>query len=235
MDIQLLKLEEKLEKSNESVRELYDILFFQDDEFEKVFGIQLKDKKGLNIHDEFIIECFCVAFEIDSQSDLKETLKRGGYSEIEVNSIFKNFEENFMPAFKELIKLRNIEITEKRFEKETKIDERADANHISHIDVLSEIENPTPSINTTPSFQNQVTTDKQQNSSSFKPSSTNSSTQSSSPNPSLHSSASIAPYVNPALHIASKLDQKLDTPSASLPKDIYISKKPDPYHEPVDL
>jgi hypothetical protein len=235
MDIQLIKLEERLEKSNEAVRELYDILFFQDDEFEKVFGIQLKDKKGLDIHDEFIIECFCVAFEIDNQSDLKETLKRGGYSEIEVSSILKNFEKNFIPAFKELIKPKNIKIPEKRIEKETEIIEKTESNHISHIDVLSEIENPTPSISAPLTPQREATTESQTTPNSLKPSSKDSSTQSSSPNPSFHSSPSIAPYVNPALHIASKLDQNLSNPSASVPKEMYVSKKPDPYHEPLDL
>lgn len=122
----------------------------------------------------------------------------------------------------------------------------ADVTHISHHDVLNEIENPTPSINTTANFQANVAKSAGMNNSA------NSSTTSakagnisktpltpvSLANPStasLHSSSSVAPYSNPALNIASKLDQKLSTPSASIPKDIYVSKKPDPYHEPVDL
>jgi hypothetical protein len=111
----------------------------------------------------------------------------------------------------------------------------AEANHISHIDVLSEIENPTPSISAPLTPQREATTESQATPNSLKPSSKDSSTQLSSPNPSLHSSPSIAPYVNPALHIASKLDQNLSNPSASVPKEMYVSKKPDPYHEPLDL
>ena len=130
-------------------------------------------------------------------------------------------------------------------EKENPLEEvkLADSNHISHIDVLSEIENPTPSISTTASFQNQTNTNKQtssntpivaQNNSSSRASTAPLTTSTSTP--SLHSSdPSVVPYTNPALHIASKLDQNLSTPSASASKDIYVSKKPDPYHEPVEF
>lgn len=130
-------------------------------------------------------------------------------------------------------------------EKENPLEEAklADSNHISHIDVLSEIENPTPSISTTASFQSQVNTNKQTtsnttNNTQNNPSSKLIPTPSTSLNsiPSLHSSdPSVVPYSNPALHIASKLDQNLSTPSASIPKDVYVSKKPDPYHEPVEF
>lgn len=115
--------------------------------------------------------------------------------------------------------------------------------HISHVDVLSEIENPTPSISTTTDFQNQSNQISAQATQSShlanisKTSTSINSTANSTPtNPSLHSSdPSVIPYTNPALHIASKLDQNLGTPSASVPKDIYVSKKPDPYHEPVEI
>ncbi|MCF7865576.1 MAG: hypothetical protein K9M11_03670 [Candidatus Pacebacteria bacterium] len=115
----------------------------------------------------------------------------------------------------------------------------ADLAHISHHDLLSEIENPTPSIKTTASFQanlgaNIVKTTTpvtaQTNPTTTQKNPTNTSTITS-----LHSPEPVAPYTNPALNIAAKLDQKLSTPSASIPKDIYVSKKPDPYHEPVNL
>lgn len=119
----------------------------------------------------------------------------------------------------------------------------SESNHISHIDVLNEIENPTPSISTTTAFQNQANTNKQTTSSTINTSQNNPSTtanvvppNSSTTNPSLHSSdPSVIPYSNPALHIATKLDQNLSSPSASIPKDIYVSKRPDPYHEPVEM
>lgn len=130
-------------------------------------------------------------------------------------------------------------------EKENPLEEAklADSNHISHIDILSEIENPTPSIGTTASFQSQVNTNKQTTSNTTNNTQNNPSSKlipipstSLTSTPSLRSSdPSVVPYTNPALHIATKLDQNLGTPSASIPKDVYVSKKPDPYHEPVDL
>jgi hypothetical protein len=229
MDIQTLKLEDKLEKANESIRELYDILFFEDDEFEKVFGIQLGDKKGAAIHDEFIIECFCVGFGIDSQSDLKNTLKRGGYSEIESTTILRNFDLNFLPAFKELSKTKEVKTKENNTG-----DSKTNVNQISHLDLLSEIENPTPSISTTANFQNAAPKTESKETTQKNPT-PNSPIKNQSTETSLHSSTPVAPYINPALNIATKLDQKLSAPSSSIPKDVYVSKKPDPYHEPVEL
>lgn len=127
---------------------------------------------------------------------------------------------------------------------ENKIDElklKDQQNSISHHDVLNEIENPTPSINTTTAFQNSNTkapsTSTSSTTVSSNPTKTLTPTSKNTPNqptePSLHSPAPIATYTNPALNIATKLGQNLDTPSASIPKDVYMSKKPDPYHEPV--
>lgn len=139
---------------------------------------------------------------------------------------------------------------------DAKLSEKTEPTHISHQDLLSEIENPTPSISTTTDFQNraaQVSVQSTQNSQAVnvsKASSTTSTTSTASTstsinsvaatnstqNPSLHSSdPSVTPYTNPALHIATKLDQNLGGPTSSIPKDVYVSKKPDPYHEPVDL
>lgn len=126
---------------------------------------------------------------------------------------------------------------------------------ISHLDVLNEIENPTPSLRTTTDFQNiqnQNSTSPLAQSqtpvSSSNPLFSSANTSNTPINPtnltpstpftptaSLHSPEPIAPYVNPALQISSKLGQNLSTPSVSTSKDVYVSKKPDPYHEPVDL
>ncbi|MDQ5912530.1 MAG: hypothetical protein QG568_745 [Patescibacteria group bacterium] len=122
--------------------------------------------------------------------------------------------------------------------------EKTESTHISHQDLLSEIENPTPSISTTTDFQNRVvetTVNTPTITATTKPSITTStaltnSSTNQTQSPSLHSSdPSVVPYTNPALHIATKLDQNLGAPSASIPKDVYVSKKPDPYHEPVDF
>ncbi len=127
--------------------------------------------------------------------------------------------------------------------------------HISHLDVLNEIENPTPSLRTTTDFQNiqnQNSTSPLAQSqtpvSSSNPLFSSANTSNTPINPtnltpstpftptaSLHSPEPIALYVNPALQISSKLGQNLSTPSVSTSKDVYVSKKPDPYHEPVDL
>ncbi len=118
-----------------------------------------------------------------------------------------------------------------------------ESQKISHQDLLSEIENPTPSISTTASFQNSASktaaSEAAKAASQAAPAGAAASStgvKSASPaEASLHSSAAVPAYTNPALKIASKLDQNMSTPSASIPKDIYVSKKPDPYHEPVDL
>lgn len=125
---------------------------------------------------------------------------------------------------------------------ENKIEEAklADPEHISHHDLLSEIENPTPSISTTVDFQNQnfvKSSQPQANTPVVKTSANKgvNTATTTTPDGTIHSSATTNTYTNPALNIATKLDQKLSTPSASIPKDIYVSKKPDPYHELVDL
>lgn len=125
-----------------------------------------------------------------------------------------------------------------------KITEKTESTHISHQDLLSEIENPTPSISTTTEFQNRVVETAVNTPTitvTARPSVTNStaltnSSTNQTQSPSLHSSdPSVTPYTNPALNVATKLDQNLASPSASIPKDVYVSKKPDPYHEPVDF
>lgn len=142
---------------------------------------------------------------------------------------------------------QEMESTNKNTLEEPKLAEKTESDHISHHDILSEIENPTPSLDTTTDFQNASSVTNIVNTTStgnvtqpttsanpVKPSNTTNSNIPSTPtSPSLHSPTPTAPYTNPALQIATKLGQNLSTPSASIPKDIYISKKPDPYHEPV--
>lgn len=77
-------------------------------------------------------------------------------------------------------------------------------NSFSSADVLNAIENPSLSI--------QGTSSAGQNLGGF---------------------TSSAPAANPASNIAAQLDQKLSSPAATAPREIYQVKKPDPYHEPI--
>ncbi len=186
---------------------------------------------------------------------------------LDFNSFFENFVElfdldektveskieNFISSYLDLKIVDFIE--KKRFNdnrtepkedklEEAKLTEKTEPTHISHQDLLSEIENPTPSISTTTEFQNRVVETAVNTPTitvTARPSVTNStaltnSSTNQTQSPSLHSSdPSVTPYTNPALNVATKLDQNLASPSASIPKDVYVSKKPDPYHEPVDF
>jgi len=167
---------------------------------------------------------------------------------VEILELTPENAENTLEDFFNICIPKNIQdLTDSRspeIEVPEKLSEKTESTHISHQDLLSEIENPTPSISTTTDFQNRTVKTAVNTptiTATTKPSvATSTALANSSANqtqsPSLHSSdPSVVSYTNPALHIASKLDNKLDTPSASIPKDIYISKKPDPYHEPVDL
>jgi len=42
------------------------------------------------------------------------------------------------------------------------------------------------------------------------------------------------PLINPAAVVADRLDQKLNSPASSAPKEVYQIKRPDPYHEPIE-
>lgn len=117
-----------------------------------------------------------------------------------------------------------------------------DQNTISHVDILNEIENPTHSMETTSQFVKPAVTG-----SSSNPSTPN--TNTSSPVPKVVPSQTIsttptnpldlggfginkANTSNPAQNIANKLGQNLSAPTTSIPKEVYVSKKLDPYKEP---
>lgn len=243
------ELKVKLEKSNQEVTDLYTSLIVDDQVFKDTFLSGLNDESYISDEKklDFINNVFSIGFEIIGMNEFKKVLKDQFGENTGTESILKNVTEVFLPVFYDFnIKQKIEELgANSNNTKENPLEESklADSNHISHIDVLSEIENPTPSISTTASFQSQANSVKQTSPntpsiSQKNPSSRTSTTPLGSPSstPSLHSSdPSVVPYTNPALHIASKLDQNLSTPSASVPKDIYVSKKPDPYHEPVEI
>lgn len=249
-----IELQNKINNLPEEITELITLLITEDEEFNTVFI----NKEEINTDifeknkNDFFSKVLKVTLEIDTMRSLEEYLVAIGFSEREKGILIKNTKDNFIALVKEITndllleKIQESELaTSVINQKENPLEEAklADSNHISHVDVLSEIENPTPSISTTASFQNQTNTNKQtssntpivaQNNSSSRASTAPLTTSTSTP--SLHSSdPSVVPYTNPALHIASKLDQNLSTPSASASKDIYVSKKPDPYHEPVEF
>ena len=115
-------------------------------------------------------------------------------------------------------------------------------NTISHVDILSEIENPTPSKNTTSQFVKPAVADSTSNPST--PSKNTSSPASKVVPSQTISTAPTNPLdlggfginkpntSNPAQNIANKLGQNLSTPTTSIPKEVYVSKKLDPYKEP---
>lgn len=230
-------LEEKIERLPLDVIDLFYDLFSDEIFFKQsiLFGIEdfVIENKA-----KFIEKLIDIEVEKKDRTYFLEYLHSIIKNDLIIQKINENLEISVWSEIDEIYKndtsLASTLKTDSNLE-EAKLKEKTDSNHISHIDVLSEIENPTPSISTPPTPQREATTESQTTLNSLKPLSKDSSTQLSSPNPSLHSSPSIAPYVNPALHIASKLDQNLSNPSASVPKEMYVSKKPDPYHEPLDL
>lgn len=243
------ELKVKLEKSNQEVKELYTSLIVDDQVFKDTFLSGLNDESYISDEKklDFVNSVFSVGFEIIGMNEFRKILKDQFGENAGTESILENVTEVFLPVFYDFNikqKVEELGINENNT-KENPLEEAklADSNHISHIDVLSEIENPTPSINTTANFQKQIVQTNDSNvvnpttSNRTSPSKINISQNSTfSANSSLHSSdPSVVPYSNPALQIASKLDQNLSTPSASVPKDVYVSKKPDPYHEPVEF
>ncbi len=110
--------------------------------------------------------------------------------------------------------------------------EKTTPEPLSHHDILSEIENPTPSNLTIPGnkpaqgIQNPTTP-----TASIAQNTTNN--ISTSIKPALEIGFSNKPHTNPAENIVQKLDAKLTTPSASIPKEVFVPKKTDPYREPV--
>lgn len=247
------EIQNKINKLPEEITELITLLITEDDEFNNVFinGEEINTNLFEKNKNDFFSKVLKVALEIDTLKSFEEYLVRIGFSERECEILIKNTKDNFISLVKEItndLALEKIQDTNNKKNDDTKenpLEEAkiADAGHISHVDILSEIENPTPSINTTATFQKEVS---QKINVTTGPVAANIGVSTSKSNtlqnntlstsPSLHSSdPSVVPYSNPALHIASKLDQNLSAPSASVPKDIYVSKKPDPYHEPVEM
>lgn len=117
---------------------------------------------------------------------------------------------------------------------------------ISHTDILNEIENPTPSIKglglkpANTNTQNQVhissTTDNtiSNNTAQTAPTSTTPVLPPNLENNLTMGGFSLHTPVNPAQKIADKLNQNLQTPSVSIPKEVYVPKKLDPYKEPLE-
>lgn len=124
-----------------------------------------------------------------------------------------------------------------------------ETNNLSHINILDEIENPTPSLKTTASFANKpanapvkaatqtsstttaVTTATPTN----QPTKIKTSIEAIQPSAHLGGFADNATgNMHPAEKVAAKLGQNLTAPSASIPKEVYIPKRPDPYHEPIE-
>jgi hypothetical protein len=133
----------------------------------------------------------------------------------------------------------NIQSTE---EAQTSI--QKENSSISHVDILHEIENPTPSLKTTLHFakpQAQATpsgTPTNISNTANIPTPTTLSegikaTQSSVATNSVLGGFSANQPTNPAQKISDMLNKNMETPSISIPKEVYIPKKPDPYKEPI--
>ncbi len=111
---------------------------------------------------------------------------------------------------------------------ETVGEKKVDADSLNHQDILSEIENPTPSIaSREPAPQIEVKALVEE---IKKP------TLEQALNGVLPTEGGFSFNENshPAESIVKKLDEKLSTPTSSLPKEVYVVKKIDPYHEPIE-
>lgn len=239
-------LEEKIERLPLDAIDLFSDLFSDEAFFKEsvLFGIEdfvLENKT------KFIEKLIDIEIENKDRNYFSEYLQTITTDNLIIKTIIENLEISIWPEIDEIYKNEKVKISIQSSLtdplEEAKLNEKIDSSHISHVDILSEIENPTPSISTTSNFQKQInqtdilTTDSPTAGISNSSPKTNIyQINTSTDTPSLHSSdPSVVPYTNPALHIASKLDQNLSTPSASASKDIYVSKKPDPYHEPVEF
>ena len=106
-------------------------------------------------------------------------------------------------------------------------EKNTDFDSLNHIDILNEIENPTPSIAARPATPQPtpVVTEEPKK-------------------PTLEEALSgVLPSTggftfeeakHPAEPMSQKLDQKLTESTSSTPKEIYVVKKIDPYHEPLE-
>ncbi len=107
---------------------------------------------------------------------------------------------------------------------------------LSHPDILSEIENPTPSFKSVSgavsfsSVASDITADAEKKIPRIEQ---GPSTQLDVDSV-LGTEASSEDPLHPAQPLSNKLDRALSTPTSSVPKEIYVSKAPDPYHEPIE-
>jgi hypothetical protein len=103
-----------------------------------------------------------------------------------------------------------------------------DSASLNHVDILNEIENPTPSIVSKEAIPQVAEENKAEE----------------VKKPTLEEALSgVLPTEggfsfneasHPAEPMAQKLDQKLSNATVTAPKEIYVVKKPDPYHEPIE-
>lgn len=240
-------LSEKIEKLPYEISSIFIDLLSDDKYFKDTFLYGVEDFNIIqkNILIEKLIEIEADGLDRNTIINYIQTLTSNKkiieslYSNIEtgvwgeIDEIYKEEEEERLNLEK-ISENKNTQIKDFLLEDTQPLEEE----HISHLDILNEIENPTPSIKSSPT--NQKTEKIIAPNTEQKPAksvSTNNQQQSIDATNSIlfHSPTPVAPYTNPALNIASKLDQKLSTPSGSVPKDIYIPKKPDPYHEPVEF
>jgi hypothetical protein len=165
--------------------------------------------------DDIAVEIAYVLFNISPVNEFKNRIeecvgKKGTTAQSIVDICNKDIFSKLSPAQEKITKV---------------IDGAAPLNHL---DILNEIENPTPSItiqNTTPQPEiapvaiepKKLTLEEAL--SGVLPSDGGFTT----PN-----------TTHPAEPMAKKLDEKLTNATSSAPKEIYVVKKPDPYHEPIE-
>jgi len=99
---------------------------------------------------------------------------------------------------------------------------------LNHVNILSEIENPTPSIKVN------IIENLNQGDSEIETTITPLKTHSKDTAAEFGGFTPIDNTIHPASPIAAKLSAKLEDATSSVPKEIYHVKKPDPSHEPIE-
>ena len=183
-----------------------------------------------NILNLYLLEIKSVSDAID---DISEILNID-----DCNTFFEKLE--LKPEYRMILAgliSTNIQSTE-----ETQTGIQKENSSISHVDILHEIENPTPSLKTTLHFAKPQA----QTTSSGTPTNTSNTTNTPTTLPegvratqtsvaanSVLGGFSVNQPTNPAQRISDMLNKNMETPSVSIPKEVYIPKKPDPYKEPI--
>lgn len=169
--------------------------------------------------------------EHKNTSDLNGILTKQGFSLLESTIIKNNIEKNLL-------------------EEGEGVSNNENDSSLNHVDILSEIENPTPSLPATePAVAATVSTstateqkENQEPTGSTPQVTTLENITSHKPSlseaigniPTIGGFKPIENPTHPAAPLAEKLDQKLSTSTASAPKEVYHVKTLDPYHEPVE-